>query len=335
MKPALTTEVFAAVDATWGCDLGAAVELGGSTGLNLLADLDGRPVVVRLHRAHVTAARVEALQLARTAVASAGLPTALPINGRLGERCIRVGEPRIVIEVEEFIASDNKMDSVDRIRRAMPVLGRLHDALKSTDLPEAAADVEFANYLSATEAATKTTAGVRRIRSLDPDLHALASETERLVDDLDAATGADSDAPQPQWCHGDYWDNNVLFHGDDVVLIADFGFMGRRPRVDDVALTLYFTLWELVTSGLGDPLGTIVDLVAAYDSGTRQPLTPTERDALPLAVARQPLWSMGIWAAELDDPSTVAAHLAGHELAIGIGQEILRNLDRWRTALGR
>lgn len=169
LKPALTREVLAAVDATWGCDLGAAVELGGSTGLNLLGDLDGRRVVVRLHRAHVTAARVEALQLARTAVASAGLPTALPINGRLGERYIRVGEPRLVIEVEveEFIASNSKMDSVDRIRRAMPLLGRLHDALKSTELPEAAADVEFANYLSATEAATKTTAGVRRIRSLD------------------------------------------------------------------------------------------------------------------------------------------------------------------------
>jgi homoserine kinase type II len=268
-------------------------------------------------------------------VAEAGLPTALPVCGRLGERCITVGEPRIVIEVEEFIASDGKMDSLVRIRRALPVLGRLHDALNSTDLPEAAADVEFANYLSATEATTKTTAGVRRIRSLDRDLHALASQTERLVDDLDAATGNASDELPSQWCHGDYWDNNVLFEGEDVVLIADFGFMGRRPRVDDVALTLYFTLWELVTSGHGEPLDTIVDLVAAYDSGTRRPLTPAERVALPLAVARQPLWSIGVWAAELDDANTVGAHLLGHELAISIGQEIVSNLDRWRAALSR
>ena len=135
-----------------------------------------------------------------------------------------------------------------------------------------------------------------------------------------------------QWCHGDFWDDNVRFRGGDVVLIADFGFMGRRPRVDDLALTLYFTLWDLVGSGHPDPLEVLAGLVAAYDRGTTRPLSAGERRALPFAIARQPLWSLGVWAAELDDAGTVAAHLEGHEIALAIAHDILRSVDCWTDA---
>src|SRR5262249_10313117 len=125
LKPTLTSDMARAVAEVWGCDLEHAVPLGGSTGLNLLADIGGRQVVVRAHRAHVTVARVEALQLARDAVAAAGLPTARAIPGRSGQRSIEVDS--CVIELEGYVASDHKMDSLSRIRSAMPVFARLHD----------------------------------------------------------------------------------------------------------------------------------------------------------------------------------------------------------------
>jgi homoserine kinase type II len=315
--------------------LSSGVELGGSTGLNLLARVAGRDVVVRVHRAHVTAARVESLQLARVNVADEGVPAARPVTGRGGQLHLTVDEGPVVVEVEEFVSSDNKMDSLARIRRAMPILARLHDSLKGASLPEVGADAAFANYLSAAEAPAATLAGARRMRSLDSGLGALADTVEQLAADLDAATGPTFDDLPLQWCHGDFWDDNVLFGGDEVVLVADFGFMSRRPRVDDLALTLYFTLWELIASSHQDPLGAIATLVSEYDSATREPLSRAEREALPLAIARQPLWSIGVWAAHLDDPLTVAAHLTGHELAVAIGGEILDALDQWRTALGR
>jgi Ser/Thr protein kinase RdoA (MazF antagonist) len=117
------------------------------------------------------------------------------------------------------------------------------------------------------------------------------------------------------------------------VLIADFGFMGRRPRIDDLALTLYFTLWDLLAGNHADPLATLVALVAAYDAGTTRPLSDAERQALPLAIARQPLWSVGVWAAELDDGHAVAAHLTGHDVALQLGRNILDSIDRWNEAL--
>ena len=335
LKPTLTADVASAIEATWDCDLSSGVELGGSTGLNLLARVAGRDAVVRVHRAHVTAARVEALQRARMHLADGGVPVAQPVTGRGGALHVTVDSGPVVIEVEEFVPSDNKMDSLARIRRGMPTLARLHDSLNRATLPEAAADAGFANYLSAAEAAAATLAGAQRMRSLDSGLSTLADTAAQLALDLDAATGPTFDDLTLQWCHGDYWDNNVLFVGNDVVLVADFGFMNLRPRVDDLALTLYFTLWELVASSHDDPLRAISGLVSAYDSGTHQPLSEAEREALPLAVARQPLWSIGVWAAHLDDPNTVAAHLSGHELAISIGREILNTRDRWRAALRR
>jgi len=73
--------------------------------------------------------------------------------------------------------------------------------------------------------------------------------------------------------------------------------------------------------------------VDAYDTGATRPRSRRARDAVPAAVARQPLWSMAVWAAELNDPTTAAAHLHGHDEAMRIGRDVLDDLDRWTDAL--
>lgn len=326
----MTPAIAQAVRRTWGVELGGAAVLGGSTGLNLRAAADRDAVMVRVHRPHVTCARVEALQLAREAAALGGVPVARAVLGRDGERCALADG--CVIEVEEFVDSDRKMDSLPRIGQAIGTLGRLHDALATAELPEAADELRFANYLSAGEVATKTPHGVARIRSLGPVLGEVADLAEALADELAAAQQRLAPLPS-QWCHGDFWDNNVLFRTDEIVLVADFGFLNRRPRIDDLALTLYFTLRELEPAGESDVVRVLAGLADAYDRGTRRPLSPAERHALPLVLARQPLWSIAVWAAQLDDPDAVAAHLDGHELALARARNILDDLDHWSEVL--
>jgi hypothetical protein len=51
------------------------------------------------------------------------------------------------------------------------------------------------------------------------------------------------------------------------------------------------------------------------DSGLDDPLTHPERAALPLAMARQPLWAVGRWIALLDDESR-ARRLASRRVGI-------------------
>jgi Ser/Thr protein kinase RdoA (MazF antagonist) len=53
-----------------------------------------------------------------------------------------------------------------------------------------------------------------------------------------------------QLAHGDFWDNNVLFRSGRVVSVTDFDFMGVRPRIDDLALTLYHTNSTFSDDGL-------------------------------------------------------------------------------------
>jgi homoserine kinase type II len=108
--------------------------------------------------------------------------------------------------------------------------------------------------------------------------------------------------------HGDFWDNNVRFRHGQVALVSDFDFPGDRPRTDDLALTLYYTSAD-ITDITRDP-ARLAGLAGAYEAGLGTRLSPDERTATPLAMARQPLWSIAVWVALLDDQDTARRHLA-------------------------
>jgi Ser/Thr protein kinase RdoA (MazF antagonist) len=108
--------------------------------------------------------------------------------------------------------------------------------------------------------------------------------------------------------HGDFWDNNVRFRHQQVALVTDFDFLGDRPRTDDLALTLYFTSVD-ITDITSDP-APLAELVGAYESGLGTGLSQLERAAIPLAMARQPLWSISVWVALLDSQAAARRHLA-------------------------
>jgi hypothetical protein len=67
--------------------------------------------------------------------------------------------------------------------------------------------------------------------------------------------------------------------------------MAERSRIDDLALTLYCADTELGLTANQDRIAALRPLVSAYASGLDHPLTAAEREALPWAIARQPLWA--------------------------------------------
>jgi homoserine kinase type II len=138
--------------------------------------------------------------------------------------------------------------------------------------------------------------GVERIRGWDPTaaergLAGVAEELAGLVSQ--AEVGLVVRLPR-QLVHGDFWDNNVGFREGRPVLVADFDFMGERARIDDLALTLWCARCDLGAEGgpVQDQarLGRLVD---RYDAGLDLRLSAAERTALPLAMARHPLSSIG------------------------------------------
>jgi Ser/Thr protein kinase RdoA (MazF antagonist) len=295
--------------ANWGVwPAGPAPDLGGSSNLNLLVT-DGRSLrVARVYRPFVTGQRVAALQAVRHHLASHGVACAEPIPAPGGRRWATF-EGRAV-EVEPYVDAPAAMNTLARVRTGLAVLGRIHALLQTFPSTPAAAAPRFANYVAAEGLAEAVAAGTRRIRAWRP-----APPEARLADLADELAGTlagrEQDRPVPlrhQLVHGDFWDNNVLFRHGQVALVTDLDFLGERPRTDDLALTLYFTSVDItdITSGPAP----LAELIGAYESGLGTGLSQHERAAIPLAMARQPLWSIAVWVALLDNQDAARRHLA-------------------------
>jgi Ser/Thr protein kinase RdoA (MazF antagonist) len=180
-----------------------------------------------------------------------------------------------------------------------------------------------------------TRAGTARIRSWHPAAaeRRLATQAERLAEQVTAGeAGRAAELPR-QLVHGDYRDDNVFFRGQDPVFAADFGFIAERARIDDLALTLDYadTHFGLATSQ--DRIAALRPLVHAYASGLGTPLTRAERQALPWALARQPLWGIGGRVTLLDDEHTARAHARATSPAIGRALQLITDIHAWRDGL--
>lgn len=177
-----------------------------------------------------------------------------------------------------------------------------------------------------------TLQGTQRIRRWkSSDNLRLADAAEELAHLVFAAERELIPMLPRQMVHGDYWHNNVLFLNGRVVLVTDLDFMGERARIDDLALTLYY--FDCSDEPVSDKrLGRLRLLIDAYDEGSDDRLSIAERLALPLAIARQPLWSIGGWIALLDDEEAARRHAAAMLGEVEWALRIVRELDRWQAA---
>jgi len=309
-----------------------AKDLGGSSNLNLLVRVGDDRYVVRVYRPYVTSARLEDIQLVRRELATGGVPCSTVVP-------TRDGEPWTVIdgrlfEVERFVEHDAKMDSWQRLQAGLPLLGRIHTLLWRVTVSTAGATPAFANQVEPRDALDWTLRGTRRIRAWKPsaDELRLARISEELAHALDEAEQPVVGSLPRQLVHGDFWDNNVLFRDGRVVLVTDFDFMGVRARIDDLALTLYFASSSFAEDCQDDDgVSRLRELVDAYDSGLDDPLTIAERAALPLAMARQPLWAVGRWLALLDDEPEARRLAAEMPRDVDRALRLVRNLGRWQA----
>ena len=331
LRPKVSAAMLNAVREQYGIAGDVVRDLGGSSNLNLLLEDAGRRYVARVHRPWVTSSRLADVQAVRRELARGGVPCALPLETRGGDTWIVV-EDRLV-EVEPYVEHDANMDSWQRLEVALPLLGRTHELMRPLEVSEDGRHPPAANHVAASEALAWTSRGTNRIRKWhpSPSEQRLADASEELARLLAHAERESVQLPR-HLVHGDFWDNNVLFHKGRVVLVADLDFMGERLRIDDLALVLYYansTFWDDPLSA--DRMRKLRGLVDAYDSGLTDHLTTAERAALPLALARTPLCFVGMVASV--DTEVGAKRLAAEicwDVAWALA--LVRDLDRWQTA---
>jgi Ser/Thr protein kinase RdoA (MazF antagonist) len=309
------------------------VDLGGSSSLNLLVGEADRRYVARVHRPHVTPERLGAIHQARRALLAGGVPCAPPVPTLRGAARMEF-EGRLV-EVEAYVDHDEVMDCWPRLEAGMALLASTHNLLRPLEVGEEGRRPRFANHLASADVAASVRQGTERIRGWEPTpaerrLAAVAEELADLVTQAEA--GLVARLPR-QLVHGDFWDDNVGFLGGRPVLLADFDFMGERARIDDLALTLHCARCDLGSEG--GPARERVRLgrlVASYDAGLELPLSATERAALPVAMARQPLSSIGGWVARLDDQAAARRHAASVGPELAAARQLMLELGRWQDA---
>jgi Ser/Thr protein kinase RdoA (MazF antagonist) len=305
-------------------------DLGGSSNLNLRLTSGRQRYVVRVYRPWITVARLAALQLARRVLGRGGVPCAQPVLTRDGASWIVVDER--LVEVEPYVEHEAKMDSWPRLAAGLPLLGRIHTLLRPLAVGADGRNPPAANNIEPRDVLPGVQRGTQRMRRWEatPAELALATASDELALLVDRAERRAGAQPR-QLVHGDFWDNNVLFRAGRVVLVADLDFMGERARIDDLALTLYYTnstFWQDPVSD--DRVRRLRALVDAYDGGLDEPLSAAERVALPVALARAPLCFIAMIAAVDSEPG---AHRLAAEMVrdVSWALDIVRDLERWQA----
>ncbi len=332
-RATVSAELWEVLAAGWAIPRQRGRDLGGSLNLNLLVSRGDERLVVRVHRPSFSPARLEAIQHARQQLDAAGVPCSALVVARDGARWARAAGR--LVEVERYIPHDGRMHTPPRLARGLPLLGRVHVLLAGAEVSPAGRSVEFANHIEPGAVLSGTRAGTARIRGWHPppDERRMASQAERLAE-LVAAGEAGLVAGLPrQLVHGDFWDDNVFFQGETLVFVADFAFMAERARIDDLALTLYYADTEAGLTTSPDRIAALRPLVHGYASGLGNPLTDAEHQALPWAIARQPLWGIGGWVAVLDDQDTARAHARATSPAIGRALQLVTDIGAWQAGL--
>jgi Ser/Thr protein kinase RdoA (MazF antagonist) len=224
------------------------------------------------------------------------------------------------VEVLEYVPHDRAALSWAGAEAAFEQLGLLHTELAGYP-SEQLVPPAYAAYATPTQALSllKDSEVTFRARADIGEYMAVAAArelTRRLLEELALIWPTCEPALASQIIHGDYGADNVLLRGGKVVAVLDFDFMAVRERIFDVAYSLYWTLDRLGDSvqpaaPAPDDLERATQLLRSYNGSARPPLDAIEMEALPLEMARVPLY----WIAEAEyaqDPTGQALAYARH-----------------------
>lgn len=309
----LTDELLASIGQFFGIGpIRSARDLGGTYSLNVRMDASAGRYVARVHRAWVAEERLAGLQRLKERLRRACFPIPEIVAATDGETIFR-HEDRL-IEVERFIPSDGGADTWERNATAFSLLARLHNFL--------AADADAASLVPPAVSNYGT----------PPQLLGWIAETERIIgrnqsDEaiqrarLVCAEAREILLPLCEWweetgqhlpsqpIHGDYGGGNVLFARERIVGLLDLDFLAVRERIYDLAYAIYWIMARLAGRDATNSSSwtRVKGLISEYNRAASRPLTEAETTALPLIIARVPLY----WIAEarfLPDPAQIVAN---------------------------
>ncbi len=335
-KPKMSVGLLDYVQKIYGIKLTKKPEvLWGSRSLNLLIDTDDSRYVLRVHRDWITSGRLSAIQTAHKALGASGIPSAALKSTLTGETWTKYKNN--LVELESYVENDGDMNTWKRLEVGLPVLGRIHSIFETLEVNSEGKHPIVANHIAPEDVQKLTKRATDHINEwgLDAKQLEFVATVKDLAGRLETAESQYAGKLPRQLAHGDFWDNNVLFRNEKLVVVLDLDFMGERARIDDLALTLYYTNSMLGGDYLSDErIQRLSHLVDLYNSGQDKPLTAIERSALPLAIARTPLYMMR-YLAMMESKKEAAKPMANDLVDYKWGLGLLDDLKHWQEAFAK
>ncbi len=301
--------------------------LGGAVNGVARIHTDIGDLVVRVHRPWTGPARLTAVHAVQDRLRTLVIPIPRVVASSSGQTFVTIpgdpsGPPRQgaehdrLVEVTEAVIADSTEETRDRADLVLAMLAPLHNALAAVDRasvpqPTYAAHVDVLEaiaWLDETDDAFATCAS-------HPDFPR-ASAVRTIARELIERIRRDRLALEPhlprQLVHGDLGFGNVLVRDGRVVAVLDFDFMAERPRIFDLAYSLYHALTRLRSRHRNgvlteDELSWLAGHVAAYSRAANRPLTGPELDALPLEMVMVGVYQVAEAGFVADDPPRAIA----------------------------
>lgn len=277
-------------------------DLGGTYNLNLRLESASGPFVLRVYRPWVHPERLQQIQAQKRTLFQAGFPVCLPMTTRDGSTFFRFRDR--LAECEPFITHDPPVHDQFHYMRAFTFLGRLHSQLARQTVADFVQPL-VSNYILPEEQKSWLAHVQQKIQqttsshSLDQQIASdICRVTVQLTETLQHWWKEEGNRLPQQLIHGDYRLGNILFHKQQEAPVAllDLEFIAVRERLYDIAYALYWMLWQqnAIHNPTQEAWKQILILLSHYNAATHTPLTQQELMALPVEIARIPLY----WIAE-------------------------------------
>ena len=283
----------------------SVTDLGGTYNLNIALQTAEATFVARVYRPWVTYERLLAIQPLKNQLVDYQIPVILPLHTTTGQTLIEV-EQRLV-EVELFIPHEQGSESWPHVQQRFAFLGQLHSVLSQLGNVVAIPAPQVENYaLPQTLLSWTANTKQRLAQHHDPRVPAalaICGTVESLLHEIALWWEQSSNDLPCQLIHGDYGLSNVLSAQGQIRAVVDWDFVAVHERVFELAYALFWMCerMEGATANYERAWQRVGEMVSLYQATNQRSLTEEEQQALPMEMARVPLY----WIAEaawLDDP---------------------------------
>ena len=335
-KPAISTKLLETIKKEYGInfDVNQVTNLGGSYNLNLLVSTTNDKFVARFYQKSTHLARLLDIQKVKEGLSKKNIPIAKTILNKCKKTFSHFDGH--LLELEQYIEKDRTMSSFEDIKKGFQILAKVHTQLKEINLSKISQHPLISNHVELEYIKPWVSRGIKFILESKP----ISSEKEYCQKINRLATFVTNRLPTiyeklpRQLIHGDFKDNNIFLKDDKINLITDFDFMGNRPRIDEISLTINSMILQNKYKNIEDIVNDIKILLKIYNQNTNNKINKIETESLSLSLIKLHTVFCGI-IPNIDSKEKISEEIKKRNSDLETPLKIMAHFSKWQNLISQ